>query len=184
MADPEEAKDGAVSVTPDQQSDSGLLLFKAAERYRQVACIAAGPYIDDMHTAADLDGWISRHDPAAHLFGHAIELYLKSFLKANGAQDGGLKSNALGHNLVALLRKAKADGLSISDEAAENIEAVNEYFGLAPYRWRYPLVGTAAVFFAHGLNTVCIELRDGVFAAVVLRARLIGEQSLSSSPAK
>ncbi len=51
--------------------------------------------------------------PKYFLWGRTIELALKSFLLAEGETVAKLKSKAFGHDLNALLRDAKARGMSI-----------------------------------------------------------------------
>lgn len=49
--------------------------------------------------------------PAYYLWGHSIELSLKVFLIRQGIPLSELKSKALGHNLTALLERAKSHGI-------------------------------------------------------------------------
>ena len=48
----------------------------------------------------------------SYLLGHALELFLKSFLLKAGVKSSLLKSRKYGHNLVQLLAEAKSNGLS------------------------------------------------------------------------
>lgn len=50
--------------------------------------------------------------PAYFLLGRSIELSLKAFLLASGMKMSELRSKKYGHNLLALLEKAKAENIS------------------------------------------------------------------------
>jgi len=52
--------------------------------------------------------------PVRYLLFHAMELYLKAFLRLKGIGEDELRSRVLGHNLVALANRAEDLGLSKS----------------------------------------------------------------------
>lgn len=68
------------------------------------------------------------------LFGFATELYLKSFLSCRGVSDADLRSPKLGHNLAALLRRAKE--MSFASESAETLVDILGK-GHSDFRYRY-----------------------------------------------
>ncbi|MDO8547019.1 MAG: hypothetical protein Q7R68_06630 [Nitrospirales bacterium] len=74
----------------------------------------------------------------AYLLGHALELYLKSYLLKSGLTASALKKRNLGHNLDNLLLEAKAKGieglLRISPQLSEDIAKLN---ALYPETLRY-----------------------------------------------
>lgn len=57
--------------------------------------------------------------PVEFLLWHAIELFLKSFLLADGLSEQVLRSRAYGHNLTALTEEAKKRGLPLTKRDEE-----------------------------------------------------------------
>jgi len=162
-----------VKVTPEQQLASGWLLFQKAEQYRAVANQASANFHDPIDTLNKTEEWAFIHDPVCNLFGHAVELYIKSYLRAKECPKK-LEGASLGHNLNALLEEACDYGASLRDETRENIIELNEYFS-RPYRLRYPSLGKAQLFFPAGLSDMCDDLRKSLFPSVNERARSLGE---------
>ena len=74
----------------------------------------------------------------AYLIGHALELFLKTFLLTTGMKTSELKQRKYGHNLVALLEESKTRGLAnalhISPKTELDIHALNEVY---PEKLRY-----------------------------------------------
>lgn len=68
------------------------------------------------------------------LFGFAVELYLKAYLRYTGHNKGELKKGCIGHNLKKLLTKSQDNGFCLS--AAKNL---TEYLGQkhASFEYRY-----------------------------------------------
>jgi len=68
----------------------------------------------------------------AYLLGHAIELYLKSYLLHEGFTVTLLKSKKYGHNLTVLLAEAQSRGLEqmirISPELVEDLRKLNAVY--------------------------------------------------------
>lgn len=63
--------------------------------------------------------------PIRYLFGHAIELYLKSFLLLRGTALDELRERKFGHNLSALLERVMTLGLSVSESMVKQIDLAN-----------------------------------------------------------
>lgn len=67
-----------------------------------------------------------------YLYCRALELGLKAFLLAAGVPKAKLKSNTLGHDLVAVLAEANAKGLSalftVSPAEEVEIKKANDYY--------------------------------------------------------
>src|SRR3954471_22090948 len=59
--------------------------------------------------------------PIRYLLFHAMELYLKAFLRLKGFDETQLMSRVLGHNQVALAELAQEQGLTIDASVSENI---------------------------------------------------------------
>ncbi len=102
---------------------------------RRVRDFATYRYAQEFHATAKKAG-----SPVvrAYLLGHAIELYLKSFLLRAGLTSALLKSKKYGHNLEVLLGEAKSNGIEklirISPQMIEDIKKLN---ALYPESLRY-----------------------------------------------
>lgn len=57
-----------------------------------------------------------KHAPIRFVYYHAIELYLKSYLRGNGVGAFVLSTKVYGHDVQKLLRDAEKFGLSVDDE--------------------------------------------------------------------
>jgi hypothetical protein len=68
--------------------------------------------------------------PTYYLYGHAIELALKAFLRSKGSTLEALKK--LGHDLVGTLKAAEDAGISnfvrLSDEGREALSLLSPYY--------------------------------------------------------
>jgi HEPN domain-containing protein len=100
-----------------------------------------------------------KESPIRFLYYHAIELYLKAYLRAFGVHPYDMREK-LRHNVGKLSTKAAEFGLTFDDEDLEifelmaNTDAVirSRYILTGPYTW--PDIGA--------LNRVCIRLRRSV----------------------
>ncbi len=79
-----------------------------------------------------------RVEPFYILFGHAIELALKSFLFASGFSVE--QCQRIGHNLEEAANQALAKGLEISQEDLDIIARLTDAYGW-PFELRYLLMG-------------------------------------------
>lgn len=87
-------------------------------------------------SAADFligNGWKApSDDPTYYLLGHAIELALKSFLRAKGKSLDELKGKGLRHDLSAALKQAEAFDLrayvDLSTEQKAAIRVLSVYY--------------------------------------------------------
>lgn len=103
---------------------------------RRLRDLATYSYAEEFHATARKAG-----SPVvrAYLLGHAIELYLKSFLLRAGLSSTLLKSKKnYGHNLEVLLDEARARGIEklirISPQTIEDLSKLN---ALYPESLRY-----------------------------------------------
>ena len=92
-----------------------------------------------------------------YLYCHSIELSLKAFLLARGITKKKLKDRRYGHDLIALLNKAKQLGLEdivpIRPEWESELSKANDYYFHKEFE--YFNVG----FFANGLPLL-VDLRE------------------------
>ena len=101
--------------------------------------VAARLYAKEFHGAAQKT---RRPLVRAYLLGHALELYLKSFLLTSGLRTRTLRSKRFNHDLAALLDEAEARGLGthlrVSPQLRTDLKQLNnsysskslEYFSL------------------------------------------------------
>jgi HEPN domain-containing protein len=120
-------------------------------------------YAASYHVAADLicdEGLKATHPeaPATFLYYHAIELYLKSFLRFHGVSAKRLQS--IGHDYKRLLSRASKHGLVLGE--LEN-EVLNMLDGEIWSRSRYLEIGILrGLPSLHELSTTSSSLRQGV----------------------
>lgn len=97
--------------------------------------VATYRYAQEFHATAKKAG-----SPVvrAYLLGHALELYLKSFLLCAGLTSTVLKSRKYGHNLDRLLAEAESHGIEklvrISPQMTDDLTKLN---ALYPESLRY-----------------------------------------------
>ncbi|TNJ32644.1 HEPN domain-containing protein [Arenimonas terrae] len=86
-------------------------------------------------------------DPAYFLYGRSIELALKAFLVARGVSYSELRGRAYGHDLVALLRRARRHRLGqfakISPTEMKALALLNEHY--SSKRFEYIVTGFFSV---------------------------------------
>ena len=90
-------------------------IFNFANSYRQSAMALRS--VDVRSTHPD--------EPILFLINHAMELYLKAFLHANGRSEEELAKKPFGHRLIALTEEAKLQGLTIEAETEAVLEALH-----------------------------------------------------------
>ena len=78
--------------------------------------------------------------PVRYLYGHAIEMYLKAFLRAEGVTEDALRNNRMyGHRLEDLYTECKSRGLTMNSAEAACFDPVLHYLkkGHEEYQFRY-----------------------------------------------
>jgi len=83
------------------------------------------------------------HSPVRFLYYHAIELYLKSFLRMHGHSVKELRSFKFGHSTSRLKKRAEQLGLLFADEDVEVLSLMattdavirSRYIQTGAYRW-------------------------------------------------
>ncbi len=138
----EELADEARRVTP-------LGYFNFAETYRTAARTLRRSKSKATH----------KESPIRFLYYHAIELYLKAFLRAHDIHPYDLRTK-YGHSVGRLSAKAVELGLSLDDEDVEVIQLMTETD--AVMRSRYISTGFFTWPDLGALNRTCQSLRRSV----------------------
>lgn len=104
------------------------------------------------------------HSPVSFLYYHAIELFLKAFLRHHGHTPKELRSRKFGHSTAALERRASELGLFFEDEDKEILSLMakadavirSRYIEIGYFRWPHP----------DALDRTCKSLRQSVGEAL------------------
>lgn len=163
-----------VKIKPEQQRDSGFLLFRSGNHYRLAAIECGGKFRDPIVAFNEAEKWAILHDPVCNLIGHAAELYLKAFLMAKGRTPKELKDKKLGHNLLNLYKASEQEGLALDEEYVDALASLSSDYGEPPYVFRYPELGKRKLNFLDGLFLLLDALRGAAFPTVNQRARSLG----------
>jgi len=78
--------------------------------------------------------------PVRHLYSHAIELYLKAFLRAEGVTEDEIRDMGSGHGLEDLYAECNSLGLAMSSAEATFFDSMLQYHlkgGHEEYQFRY-----------------------------------------------
>ncbi|WP_119418072.1 hypothetical protein [Desertibaculum subflavum] len=110
-------------------------------------------------------------EPVTFLYCHAVELYLKAFLRAAGLSVKELRDK-YGHNVVKLADAAREDGLEFQDEDSAVIELIAQ---MGPVTLRYLRTGYFRRPALEALNRTCRSFHESV-------ARLLVEQGHKIRP--
>lgn len=147
MSKPEVDEEAEKRTTP-------LGLFNFAESYWIGAHALNDAKIKSTHSDS----------PVSFLYYHAIELYLKSFLRFHGHTVAELASRKFGHSSRQLKKRATQLGLTFDDEDAEVLRLMSKtdavirsrYLQTGFFRWPSP----------EALDRTCRSLRVSVGAAL------------------
>jgi hypothetical protein len=139
----------------DDDRTSPLGLFNYARSYRGSAEHLNASRLEVTHAEA----------PVTFLFYHAIELYLKAFLRLHGKTVEELRK-ALGHKVADLAGAAAKHGLSLDDEDAEVIGTMAD--ADVVIRSRYIVTGVLSRPTEEALSRTCKSLDAKVSAALAL----------------
>lgn len=97
--------------------------------------------------------------PVLFLYVHAIELYLKSFLRLNGMTVQELRSRALGHRVCCLAEKARSFGLPFDSDDEGVITLI---VGMDLLDLRYIKTGAFTRPTPEVLDRTCKRLDDAI----------------------
>ena len=103
------------------------------------------------------------NSPVLFLYYHAIELYLKSFLRMHGHTAKELRGKQFGHRVCCLKERSEQLGLVLMDKDVEifSLLATTD----AIIRSRYLQTGSFYLPTSDGLDRVCISLRESIGGA-------------------
>jgi hypothetical protein len=99
----------SISEITDEDRTNEVGLFNTAESYWKSAAALYEAKVKASHPLS----------PVLFLYYHAIELYLKAFLRGNGHSAKELRSKKFGHRICYLTDRASVLGLSFMDEDKE-----------------------------------------------------------------
>jgi hypothetical protein len=134
------------SLTDDDRTNP-MGLFHFARSYWQSAEHLLQHPIPVTHSTA----------PITFLFYHAIELYLKSYLRSDGVTVKELRQYS--HGVNKLGNSAEKRGLSLVDDDREVIQLMDEYDNVV--RSRYITTGAFSRPEEQALSAVCNRLDPG-----------------------
>jgi hypothetical protein len=138
----------------DDTRTTPLGLFHYARSYWRSGVMLNGAKVSVTHPAA----------PVTMLLAHAIELYLKAFLRLRGLTVKRLASQKFGHNFRKLAAKAEAEGLTLDDEDREVVTILHDHDVLG--RARYIETGPFVQATAEAMERTCKSL-DGSLAGAL-----------------
>ena len=95
--------------------------------------------------------------PARFLYTHAIELYLKSYLRLNGITIDKLRSRKLGHKISALRTEAQNFGLRLNSCWEKQLDLLDNAI-----RDRYIETGFITVLYLPTLHDLCTYLNTQI----------------------
>lgn len=98
------------------------------------------------------------------LYAHAIELYLKAFLRGHAVSVAELRRRSFGHNIEKLTGAAVARGFWLSDEDKEVLELIGSTDDLLAFR--YISTGPFTRPTHEALDRTCTSLNETVGTAL------------------
>jgi hypothetical protein len=129
-----------------------LGMFNFAASYRAAADLLLGQAINATHPSA----------PVAFLYYHAIELYLKAFLRLH--KVGMRRLRTIGHDFIKLGTRAQHKGLLLNSKDLEILQILSE--GDAWARARYLEVGALQMPDVQELARACERLDTSIKQAL------------------
>lgn len=142
-------------VDDDDDRTTEMGLFNFAHSYWRSAVALQEAHVKATHP----------DDPICFLYMHAVELYLKAFLRAQGVSVQDLRDK-YGHRLRRLAEAARSDGLQFDDEDTEVVGLIDD---LDVTTVRYIRTGAFKRPALEALRRTCKSLHDSLEA--VLRER-------------
>jgi hypothetical protein len=145
-----DAKQPTENVPTEHQTGDTLGFFNVAESYWQAALTLKKSKLNTTHPDS----------PIYFLYYHAIELYLKAFLRRHGHSERELRSKRFGHKTCCLTERASELGLFFVDEdlIVFSLMATTD----AVIRSRYLQTGYFHWPTLEALDRTCRSLRESV----------------------
>jgi hypothetical protein len=138
------------SEITDEDRTNEVGLFNTAESYWKSAAALYEAKVKASHPLS----------PVLFLYYHAVELYLKAFLRGNGHSAKELRSKNFGHRICCLTDRASALGLSFMDEDKEVFSIMGTTDALL--RSRYIQTGAVNWPTPESLDRICRSLRESI----------------------
>jgi HEPN domain-containing protein len=135
-----------------EERTTALGLFNYARSYRASADHLLSAKLNVSHP----------HAPLTFLFYHAIELYLKAYLRSKGDTVAQLKS--VSHNISKLAAEVQSRGLTLDDEDKEVLSLMAEADNVI--RSRYIQTGAFTRPEEEALSRTCAALEESVAKAL------------------
>jgi len=150
-----------VSEITDEDRTNEVGLFNTAETYWRSANALYEAKVKASHAMS----------PVLFLYYHAIELYLKAFLRANGHSAQQLRSKKFGHRICCLTDRASQLGLSYQDEDKEVFSLMGTTDAII--RARYIQIGYFEWPSPDMLFRTCVRLRESVGKNLIAKGKPI-----------
>jgi hypothetical protein len=138
----------------DDERNTPIGVFNYAESYWQAACALKQAKAKSTHPDA----------PISFLYYHALELYLKSFLRMHGHTAKELRGKQFGHRVCCLKERSKQLGLVFTDEDVETFSLLATTDAII--RSRYIQTGSFYMITTEKLDGACVNLRKSVGRAL------------------
>jgi|SRR5579872_858816 len=138
----------------DEERTNEVGFFNTAETYWKSAEALYRAKVKASHSLS----------PILFLYYHAIELYLKAFLRGHGLSAAKLRSKKFGHQICCLSDKAAQLGLSYADEDKEVFSLMSTTDAII--RSRYTQTGFHTWPSPEALDRTCRSLREGIHKAL------------------
>jgi len=126
----------------EEDRTTSIGLFLLAHTYAKSASLLRENHVEASH----------RDYPVRFLYTHAIELYLKAYLRMHDGFSAE-KLRKLGHKTKKLLKNAKENGLQVNKTQSEQIEFLDNYMDD-----RYLVIGPRTVLKADAQHELCRNL--------------------------
>jgi hypothetical protein len=143
-----------IAEDDEDERNTPIGVFNYAESYWQAARALKQTKPKSTHPDA----------PVSFLYYHAIELYLKSFLRMHGHTAKELRGKQFGHRVCCLKERSKQLGLMLMDEDVESFSLLATTDAII--RSRYLQTGSFYLITSERLEGVCINLRESVGRAL------------------
>lgn len=134
-----------------EKRTTAIGLFHYAHSYAQSASTISKAKVKATHDDS----------PIRFLYSHAVELYLKSFLRLNGISVAELRGQKFGHNTKKLVNKAIRLGLPVEDFQKQQIILLGDAI-----RDRYIETGGRTVLEIEALHALCEHLHKEIGPAI------------------
>lgn len=139
----------------DEERSNEVGFFNTADTYWKSAEALYGAEVQATHSLS----------PVLFLYYHAIELYLKAFLRGHGHTAAQLRSKKFGHRICCLSERAGELGLQYMDEDKEVFSMMSTTDAII--RSRYILTGFHTWPSPEALDRTCRSLHQRVGTALL-----------------